>query len=340
MARGDILKTLGKYVFGNTAEAAAKKVAADEQTYKQYMGRVAGQFEGNVTNKADFKTALESGNLGDYQKFVDTQTEPQQKILNDIGKNIFGTAEKPAPMYTNATLGRMSSNLKQTGEIGLGVTERETLGTSKLLGMMGHQEGLAKGVGALAMGGLLGAGAAGMTGNDKFSGAIAGAVGVIGGRGLSKALSENVGGIENYMMKKVMGDQMLTREGIEGMVKKGDASPAQIDLLQDQMTRMGRSESYQEQALGALANKEEIGRLRPFREQNLRVGNLQRAKAMETGSMSAVQKTMHGMLTKNKGIGMQSRYLVGSGAMLSGVAFSSPRKDRSRGFNRNRGNRF
>ena len=340
MAKGDVLKTLGKFIFGDTAGAAAKKVAADDQTYKQYMERVAGQFEGNVTSKADFRTALESGNLGDYQKFVDTQIPAQRKILNDIGGNIFGTAEKPAPMYTNATLGRMSSNLKQTGEIGLGVTERETLGTSKLLGMMGHQQGLAKGVGALAMGGLLGAGAAGMTGNDKFSGAIAGAVGVIGGRGLSKALSENVGGIENYMMKKVMGDQMLTREGIEGMVRKGDASQSQIDLLQDQMTRMGRSDKNQTHILGALSKKFDIGKLKVFNEQNLRAGNLQRASAMETGSMSAVQRGMHGMLTKNKGIGMQSRYLVGSGAMLSGVAFSSPRKDRSRGFNRNRGNRF
>lgn len=342
MAKGNVLKTLGKFIFGDTAGAAAKKVAADDQTYKEYMGRVAGQFEGNVTNKADFRTALESGNLGDYQKFVDTQTQAQQKILNDIGGNIFGTAEKPAPMYTDATLGRMSSNLKQTGQIGLGVTERETLGTSKLLGMMGHQEGLAKGVGALAMGGLLGAGAAGITGNDKFSGAIAGAVGVIGGRGLSRAVSENIGGMENFMMKKVLGDDMLTREGIEEMVSKGDASQKQIGLLQDQMTRMGkRSETYQGSILHEIGNNTSTFlKDAPFSEQNLRAGNLQRASTMETGSMSAVQKTMHGMLTKNKGIGMQSRYLVGSGAMLSGVAFSSPRKDRSRGFNRNRGNRF
>ena len=82
------------------------------------------------------------------------------------------------------------------------------------------------------------------------------------------------------------------------------------------------------------------GTVKKMTDAAARRNQLEKIGTMETGNMSAVQRGMHGMLTKNKGIGMQTRYLVGSGAMLSGVAFSSPRKDRSRGFNRNRGNRF
>ena len=324
---------------GQSLTRANQKLIQEEQAY---LGSAAESFKKNLpagTNFDEFQTALKGGS-DSFETFVESQAEGSRGVLRNIGSELLGSAEKPAPRYTPETLGRMSDNLSRTGEVGLGITQRDTVGSSSILRTLGSSEGLLGAGAAIGIGAGLGAGAAALTGNDKGSGAIAGGISVIGMRGLSRAVSDNIGGIENFMMKKVLGDDMLTREGIEEMVEKGGGSSAQIDLLKDQMTRMGRSQTYQDNRLIALSKNEKLQNNLPFNEQNLRTGNLQRASAKETGNMSAVQRGMHGMLTKNKGIGMQTRYLVGSGAMLSGVAFSSPRKDRSRGFNRNRGNRF
>lgn len=314
------------------------------ETEQKYLGGAAEKFKGNLPSGVgfdEFESALKGG-IEEFDTFVGKQVDENQGVLRNIGDELLGTAEKPAPRYTPETLERMSTSLKDTGEIGRGITQRDTVGTNPLLRVLGSSEGYGGAAAAIGIGAGLGAGAAALTGNDKGSGAIAGGLGVIGMRGLSRAVSDNIGGIENFMMKKVLGEDMLTREGIGEMVSKGDATQKQIGLLEDQMTRMGKkSQTYQTSVLHEIGNNASTFlKDAPFSEQNLRVGNLQRASTMETGSMSAVQRGMHGMLTKNKGIGMQTRYLVGSGAMLSGVAFSSPRKDRSRGFNRNRGNRF
>lgn len=336
------LRNVGEKAKMGATEAFEHASRGFIETEQKYLGGAAQKFKGNLPSGVgfdEFESALKGG-IDEFDTFVGKQVDDNQGVLRNIGDELLGTAEKPAPRYTPETLERMSTSLRNTGEIGRGVTQRDTVGTNPLLRVLGSSEGYGGAAAAIGIGAGLGAGAAALTGNDKGSGAIAGGLGVIGMRGLSKAVSDNIGGIENFMMKKVLGDDMLTKEGIGEMVSKGDASQKQIGLLQDQMTRMGRSDRNQTNILGALSKKFDVGKLSIFNEQNLRAGNLQRASAMETGNMSAVQRGMHGMLTKNKGIGMQTRYLVGSGAMLSGVAFSSPRKDRSRGFNRNRGNRF
>lgn len=316
---------------GDSLRRANEKLVREEQAY---LGSAAEKFQGNLpagTDFSEFQTALKGG-IDDFETFVEAQAEGSRGVLRNIGSELLGTAEKPAPRYTPETLERMSGNLSRTGEIGLGITQRDTVGSSGILKMLGSSEGLLGAGAAIGIGAGLGAGAAALTGNDKGSGAIAGGISVIGMRGLSRAVSDNIGGIENFMMKKVLGDDMVTREALEEAGNSG-----QVTKMDDLLDKIGADDSLKTLAM---TEPERALRDASLSRTALRRGNLQRASAMETGNMSAVQRGMHGMLTKNKGIGMQTRYLVGSGAMLSGVAFSSPRKDRSRGFNRNRGNRF
>ena len=78
--------------------------------------------------------------------------------------------------------------------------------------------------GALAaggLGGLLGMGAAGMTGNDMGEGAAYGALIGMGGRGLGMMAKNAMQGTENALMKKVLGDDMVTNASEKLVLNNG-----------------------------------------------------------------------------------------------------------------------
>lgn len=343
----DLTKLFSKKGAAEAFEHASRGFIETEQ---KYLGGAAKKFRGNLPKGVEFnqfETALKGG-IDEFDTFVNAQREGNQGVLRNIGDELLGTAEKPAPRYTPETLDRMSTSLSNTGEIGRGITQRDTVGTNPLLRVLGSSEGYGGAAAAIGIGAGLGAGAAALTGNDKGSGAIAGGLGVIGMRGLSKAVSDNIGGIENFMMKKVLGEEELfVPSKVQQSIREGNVTDQQIASLRSHMQDMGYKPRAQQTAENQARKGSDyfmhqgMGRtVKKMTDEAARRNQLENISRMETGNMSAVQRGMHGMLTKNKGIGMQTRYLVGSGAMLSGVAFSSPRKDRSRGFNRNRGNRF
>ena len=331
----NLLKGVYKFFAGDTVASMTAAAQKRQAEMADYLGGAADKFKDTSIFQSgtvpfdEFRSVLRSGNQTQIEDFV--TNNPSAKGLVD---ELYGAENKPVPMYTDETLSAMARNFEETGEVGLGITARETIGTSRPLRMLGSSNTFAGGTGALALGGLLGAGAAAATGNDQFSGAVAGGLSVLGTRAIGKALTENVGGIESYMMKKVLGDDMVTREALEEAVASKDVNRMN-KILQD----TGADNTINQTRVLYEPDKL-LSDVPELKAGSLRRSNLQAVQARDPDSLSGMQGAMQTMLTKNKGIGIQTRYLVGSGALLSGMAFSSPRKDRSRGFNRNRGNRF
>ena len=59
-------------------------------------------------------------------------------------------------------------------------------------------------------------------------------------RGLSRAVSDNIGGIENFMMKKVLGEEELfVPSKVQKSVQEGKVTDQQIASLRSHMQDMG-----------------------------------------------------------------------------------------------------
>lgn len=80
-----------------------------------------------------------------------------------------------------------------------------------------------------------------------------------------------------------------------------------------------------------------------YTKEGARAANLKSIAAKDDSELGYAGSYMKNKLTNNGGagsIGMQSRYMALSGAMLGGVGFTSKTNDHRRGFNANRGNRI
>lgn len=97
-----------------------------------------------------------------------------------------------------------------------------------------------------------------------------------------------------------------------------------------------------EAAQGFMKNQVNMGRATHTKE-SARVANLRSVAAKDESELGYMGSYAKNKLTNGGGagsIGMQSRYMAISGAMLGGVAFTSKGNDHRRGFNANRGNRI
>ena len=88
----------------------------------------------------------------------------------------------------------------------------------------------------------------------------------------------------------------------------------------------------------ALANTEGVGNLRSQKLKAISAENFQAPEGLGKMDEFLLNRMKS---TEKASIGMQSRFATASGAMLAGAAFSSARtKNKRRGFNQHRGNRF
>ena len=130
---------------------------------------------------------------------------------------------------------------------------------------------------------------------------------------------------------------------------KDTATTAQNASLRSNAVRLGTGGPEvnpdflkDEAAQGFMQNQVKMAKNTHTKE-SARVANLRSVAAKDESELGYIGSYAKNKLTNGGGagsIGMQSRYMAISGAMLGGVAFTSKGKDHRRGFNANRGNRI
>lgn len=153
----------------------------------------------------------------------------------------------------------------------------------------------------IGVGALLGAGAANISGGDAGEGAAIGAGMVLGGRAFAKTFQEYMPELEQSIMKKALGSDYTDKAKLV-------------------MGGPNGSSVYT----------------------SARQKNLEALKTADKTGLNKFEQYVAGVMTdpKQASIGVQSRTAIASGALLGGVAFTSSTRDKSSGFNKNRGNRF
>lgn len=153
----------------------------------------------------------------------------------------------------------------------------------------------------IGVGALLGAGAANISGGDAGEGAAIGAGMVLGGRAFAKTFQEYMPELEKGIMKKALGDTYADKAVI-----RQNSNSVPIGLT------------------------------------SARQRNLEALQTADKSGLNKFEQYVAGVMTdpKQASIGVQSRTAIASGALLGGVAFTSSTRDKSSGFNKNRGNRF
>lgn len=306
------------------------------------------------------RSGQESSNILSFLKGdVDTVSGADDAMMQSFKGVKAGMDEafSEGNFYTRSAIGDMYNNAADSGgDIFAGLSGAgATRSGNAFFQSLSSQEG-AGALGGLLVGAGLGAGAAGLVGGDKGEGAMYGAGATMIGRAGAKVLKGAMGEMETTFMKKTLGskfateDIAATRNISGGGVSRGNRtymdsgeiikdnkvvdtiSPADMNILQRQkMQRTG----YQPFTDGRTV---ETGGIKSARSQNLEA-----LKSVDTSDMGTIDKFMVNRINDpNKAsIGAQSRTMIASGALLSGMAFSSGRtKDRRSGFNKNRGNRF
>lgn len=278
--------------------------------------------------------------------------------LTNVRANMQEQLKEGGTEFTNEAVRAMYRNVSEGGNVNAGLSAAG-MTRSNIPGFqaMGDPSNL---LGSMAMGGLLGAGAANIVGGDPMDGAtlgaMAGAAGSIGAR----AFRESIGDIETSVMKKVLKKDFATTEKAEtkllpggGVKTKGGRTfmdsgevvennrvdnfipdPNKMNNLQRIIMSRPGSQPFDD---GITV---ETGRMISARSQNL---NALADQGRDTSGLGRVDKFIYDRMMdpKKTSLGMQSRMATASGAMLAGAMFSSARtKDKRRGFNRNRGNRF
>ena len=327
-----------------------------------YMGNV-GRALGDSSDKALGK--LNNDALGQFfsgkSDTVAGASGDVLKNLTAVKTNIQDELKAGGTRFSDEAVQAMYRNVSEGGNVNAGLSAAGTT-MSNMQGFqaLGNSNGALSLVGSMGMGGLVGGGAASIVGGDPMEGvtlgAMAGAAGSIGAR----AFRESIGDIETSVMKKALGNnfnevqkaetKLLAGGGVQskngniymnsGEIVKNNKvkkliDPSKMNLIQRRlMTKTGSQQLNDGVTV-------ETGRMLSARSQNLNA--LQDDSLVDTTNLGRVDKFIYDKMVdpKSASIGTQSRFATTSGAMLAGAAFSSARtKDKRRGFNRNRGNRF
>lgn len=264
------------------------------------------------------------------------------KNLTAVRTNIQDELKAGGTRFSDEAVQAMYRNVSEGGSVNAGLSAAGTT-MSNMPGFqaLGNSSGTLSLVGSMGMGGLIGGGAANIVGGDPMEGvtlgAMAGAAGSIGAR----VFRESIGDIETSVMKKALGNNFANKSAKS---KEGEFA-GKYAFREDGKIHIdrgnGKTATFDESRPGGKLILE-----RGFSDVSARSQNLSALKddsLVDTTNLGRVDKFLYDKMVNQESasIGMQSRFATMSGAMLAGAAFSSARtKDKRRGFNRNRGNRF
>ena len=194
----------------------------------------------------------------------------------------------------------------------------------------------------------LGAGAANLVGGDRAEGAMYGMSAAMIGKAATRTFRDALPGIEESVMKKALGSKFATKDlkvGEAGVTRGGNQYRKINDRLEidipNRDTVVFDLQNQQGQNMMNRINRS--GRKQNDLNQSARSQNLEALKKADTTDMNIMDRFLVNRMNDpaKASIGGQSRSMIASGALLGGAAFSSSRtKNKSRGFNQNRGSRF
>lgn len=266
--------------------------------------------------------------------------------LNESTQKVISTVQSrfdEGTLSSNAAIGAMYRNVQDTGEVFGGLSRAgETKSQALGFGALGNPSNM---IGSAAMGAVVGAGTSSIFGGDVVEGGMYGGLIGAGGSIGARVFRESLGGMEESVMKKALGDNFKTKDTIlqEGTYGTTNMPFTRID---DQMSVGKKNKifdptSKQGKAILAGANFTKNQTL-SARSQNLDAISKMDLKDVPD-SMNFLDKQVMKQMQSDKSasMGVQSRFATISGAALAGMAFtSSAGSDKRRGFNRNRGNRI
>jgi hypothetical protein len=306
-----------------------------------YLGKMGKSLtEGN-------NPLLTGANADDAAKFFRGESDTISGVSKDTISNLTSVRghmqqelKGGGTKFTEQGVRAMYKNVSEGGNVNAGLSVAG-MTKSNIPGFqaMGNPS---KELGSMAMGGMLGAGAANLVGGDPMDGATLGVMAGMAGSIGARAFRESIGDIETSVMKKVLKKDFADK-AVPGSV--GTYNGRRVERVGDEFV-MPRKTGSGEVRFDATSHKgQAIARDAKFKNVSARSQNLNALKdpGRDTSDLGRVDKFIYDRMmdAKKPSLGMQSRAATASGAMLAGAMFSSARtKDKRRGFNRNRGNRF
>lgn len=223
---------------------------------------------------------------------------------NSIGMKMHTALKQGAErgmFYDEDTMKGMLTNLQEGRETFVGLNVGSMSGSNFLNNVAGQGSGLGQATAMIGLGAM--AGTANMIAGGDFSeGAVVGALGGATVAGFARSIAKSGNQITDDMLKKTLGDsyKKATTEEV--------GTSAAVDVRKVNM------KAFKE------ASEDQLSKA------NLTVA--QRDAMFETDP------------SKKTNVAMRNRMLTVGGGMLSGVAFTSNKRDYRRGFNKSRGNRI
>ena len=355
-------------VFGDVTGAASEKAgrAFMDNAQDVFSGKIAQEYSGldsNVLEQAwraadddAFKQALESGGIQATDDVFEGLQRFRNEVIergNDGGQISFEGME--SMMRNQAELGNMYGGFSRAGA---------SASPNALLRGIGGESSTGAGnfAGLLGVAGLAGAANVAM-GGDFFEGAAVGGGVAFGVRGVAKGIAGTMGDLEQSMVRRILGDDMVTKDAAKVHVPKGTsleelfesghgsrslddfgletegsgtAGRTVDDLIGESgvdVTKLKSNKAYssKEKYTGAEARRTNLRAIEDMADNDERLKGFGKSKMRELLSPD-----------KKKNVAMNNRALVLGGGMLSGVAFTgqSDKRDYRRGFNAHRGNRI
>ena len=354
-------------VFGDVTGTASAKAgrAFMDNAEDVFSGNIAQKYSGldqsvlqqawKATDDAGFESVVRGGGGVTDEVFEGLQRFRNEVIErgNDGGQISFEGME--SMMRNQAELGNMYGGFSRAGG---------SASPNALLRGIGGESSTGAGnfAGLLGVAGLAGAANVAM-GGDFFEGAAVGGGVAFGVRGVAKGIAGTMGELEQSMVKRILGDDMIAEGASKVSVPKGTSlddifmgghgsrkvedfglegvgsgkSGRTIDELVNEQgvdpTTVKSNQAYNsaDQYTGAEARRTNLRSIEDMADNDERLKGFGKGKMRELLSPD-----------KKKNVAMNNRALVLGGGMLSGVAFTgqSDKRDYRRGFNAHRGNRI
>ena len=279
-----------------------------------------------------------------------TGATPQQMDALGMVRTQMQEGAVGGEFYSRSAIGDMYNNAKDGqgvfgGLSGAGRTES----TNSLFSMVGGGPMSSAGdLGGILVSAGLGAGAANLVGGDRAEGAMYGMSAAMIGKAATRTFRDALPGIEESVMKRALGDNFVSSSKIlgGGGISRGNRAYMDSgDIIRDnKITGTLDPTSMNELQRRKMARPG----YKPFTngrtvEIDARSQNLEALKKVDTTDMNVMDRFLVNRMNDpaKASIGGQSRSMIASGALLGGAVFSSSRtKNKSRGFNQNRGSRF
>lgn len=310
-----------------------------------------GYYEGAAEELSQtvFKKSGGGGNLETFLRGTAndvTGATPQQMGALGMVRTQMQEGAAGGEFYSRSAIGDMYNNAQDTGSVFGGLSGAgRTESTNSLFSMVGGGSMSSAGdLGGILVSAGLGAGAANLVGGDKAEGAMYGMSAAMIGKAAARTFRDALPDIEKSVMKRALGNNLATEDLMMQEGKTGGRhSFFRIGNEVEVNYPSGKRNFTVNSVEGQKLYKQKGKKITNETVQSPRSQNLEALKKADTTDMNVMDRFLVNRMNDpaKASIGGQSRSMIASGALLGGAVFSSSRtKNKSRGFNQNRGSRF